>query len=442
MTRQFYPVVQIILHPIVSSGSTTDITDWFGESCAITTSKGVLEPSGTFSISFLDKRMGSDSVYARVHPMDGIEIRAAHDGKRQPKVIMRGFVSRVSRDEAFDEDGTPVRRISITGEDVGKVWLTQYLYLLPTADDQKNVLAKYGVNAKYLGNNPKNISGAEFIETLGKVLADHVQTLTANTKMGLTLDFAPEGEGEIPATLLQSVTDISFYQLFSSMLDAGAFYELWIDDPGQGAALLRWRKLWSGPGGVTVTQDEIASIQCWRDDSRVSNWYFCVPRAGYLDSQADTYMEAMRAGDVPDGRKDQWSKEEHYGWRKMEVDMALYPPSYPNNNDQPTKHQTTASVPALTEWVIKKTQELRDLNKDNSRKESCTMSGSGNEDMRPGTWVTVQKSDATFCYYAVKVDHFIHLYNSFKTTLHGARGEKLTGDGTYRAELDLKGTQK
>ena len=87
MARQYYPRVQVILHPIVSSGSTTDITDWFGDNCSITTSKGILEPSGSFAISFLDKRMGNDSVYARVHPMDGIEIRACHDGKKEPKVI-------------------------------------------------------------------------------------------------------------------------------------------------------------------------------------------------------------------------------------------------------------------------------------------------------------------------------------------------------------------
>ena len=74
--------------------------------------------------------------------------------------------------------------------------------------------------------------------------------------------------------------------------------------------------------------------------------------------------------------------------------------------------------------------------------ESCTAVVSGNEDMRPGTWVTVQKSDASFRYYAVKVAHQIHLFNSYKTTLYGMRGEKLSGDGSYRSELDLKGTLK
>lgn len=442
MARQYYPRVQVILHPIVSSGSTTDITDWFGDNCSITTSKGILEPSGSFAISFLDKRMGNDSVYARVHPMDGIEIRACHDGKKEPKVIMRGFVSRVSREEAFDEDGTPVRRVTINGEDVGKVWLIQYLYLLPTAEDQIKAMTGYGVLARYFGNSPKNVSGAQFVKAIGQVLADHVTVLTANTKMGLTLDFAPEGDGEIPSALLQSTTDISFYQLLASMLDAGAFYELWIDDPGEGPALLRWRLLWSGQAGEHVTQDDIASIQCWRDDSRVSNWYFAMPRGSMLVSQGDAYYQARRAGEICDGRKDQWSKEEHYGWRKLEVEMALQPESYPDNNDQPTIHQHQASIPAMDEWVNTKTTLLRNMNKDNSRLESCTIVLSGNEDMRPGTWVTVQKSEAAFKYYAVKVDHQIHLYNSFKTTLHGMRGERLSGDGSYREELDLKGVLK
>lgn len=443
MARQYAPRVQIILHPIVSSGDTTDITEWFGEHCVITTSKGVLEPSGSFAITFLDKRIGEDnSVYALMHPMDGIEIRAAHNGSQQMKTIMRGFISRVSREESFDADGTPVRRISVSGEDVGKVWLTQYLYFLPNAEDQEKALNGYGIHARYLGASPKNMPGSEFVEAIGSVLAEHVQTLTANTKMGLSLGFAPEGEGEIPPTLMQGTNDISFYQFMSSMLDAGAFYELWIDDPGEGQALIRWRDLWSGPDGLTLPADDIASIQCWRDDSRVSNWYFCWPRGGALVSQTNAYIEAQRAGDVCDGRKDQWSQGIHYGWRKMEVEFALRPPGFPSNSDQPTRPQHLASAPSTTDWIIKRTQQLRDLNKNNSRLESCRAVVSGNEQLRPGTWVTLQKSDATFRYYAVKVEHQIHLFNSFKTTLHGMRGERLTGDGTYRAELDLKGVLK
>jgi len=442
MARQYYPRVQVLLHPIVSWGSKTDITEWFGEGSVITTSKGVLEPSGHFTLSFLDRPIDeNDSVYSRLHPMDGIEIRACHDGKKPLKTIMRGFVSHVSRSEEMGQDGTPVRRISISGEDVGKVWITQYIYYLPNKD-QNITMEELGFFRKYLGDTPKSIAGNEFVRRLGSVLAKHVAELTANTQMGLSLDFAPEGEGEISCWSIQAQYDISFHQCLSCMLDAGAFYELWMDDPGEGPALLRWRELWSGPNGVTVTADDIASINCWRDDSRTSNWYFCFPRSGVLEHQTDRYWEAMKAGDICDGRNDQWSKEVHYGWRKMEVKFSLLPPFFPGNNDQPNKGQYLASVDPMTRWIQKRTQKLRDLNKNNSRLESCTATVSGNEEMRPGTWVTVQKKDAAFRYYAVKVEHRIHLFQSFTTTLHGMRGEKLTGDGTYRAELDLKGALK
>lgn len=443
MARQYAPRVQVILHPIVSGGDTQDITDWFGDSCMITTSKGVLEPAGSFAINFLDRPIGKDkSVYALVHPMDGIEIRACHDGKNPMKVIMRGFVSRVSREEAFDEDGTPVRRISISGQDVGKVWLTQYLYFLPNASDQMQTLSGYGILSRYLGSSAKSVTGADFLKRIGDVLKKHVDVITADTKMGLTLGFAPEGEGEIPVQLIQSFKDVSFHQFMSSLLDAGAFYELWIDDPGEGSALIRWRPLWSGPAGVTVTADDVSSIQCFRDDSRVSNWYFCWPRGGALITQDVGYMEAQRAGEICDGRKDPWSKEQHFGYRKMEVEYSLRPEGFPASVDQTTKHQYNASKQATTTWVQKLTKKLRDLNKENAHLESCTAVLSGNEDLRPGTWVTVQKSEAAFRYYAAKVDHQIHLFNSFKTTLHGMRGERLSGDGSYRAELDLKGALK
>ena len=361
MARQYAPRVQVILHPIVSGGSTMDITDWFGESCVINTSKGVLEPAGSFSINFLDRPVGGSSVYALVHPMDGIEIRACHDSSKTPKVLMRGFVSRVSREEALDEDGTPVRRVSISGEDVGKVWLTQYLYFLPNAKDQDAVLTRYGILSRYFGSKAKSISGNDFVRQLGSVLADHVATLTANTKMGLSLGFAPEGEGEIPADLIQSFRDVSFHQFMSSLLDAGAFYELWIDDPGDGEALIRWRDLWSGPGGVSVSIDDIASLQCWRDDSRVSNWYFCWPRGGALLTQTDAYAEASRTGDLCDGRDYEWSKELHFGYRKVEVEFSLRPAGYPANNDQPREPQYQAAKMPMSEWIKKLTGKLKEL---------------------------------------------------------------------------------
>lgn len=443
MARQFHPRVLVMLHPIVSEGETKNITEWFGESCVISTSKGIMEPSGTFSISFLDRRDGNSSIYARVHPMDGIEIMAVHDGKKPLKTIMRGFVSRVSREEGLDEDGTPVRRVSITGEDVGKIWLTQYLYFLPTAQDQIRTISGFGIHANYFHSNPKNMTGAEFIEKLGSVLAGHVDTLTANTKMGLSLGFAPEGKGLIAPHLLQGSHDISFYQFMASLLDAGAFHELWIDDPGQGPALIRWRDLWSGPAGEHINQDQIASIRAWRDDSSVSNWYFCYPRAGVLVTQTDAYIEALRAGDVCDGRtEDRWSLEKHFGWRKMEVNFALRPEGFSSNNDQTKKSQYEQSVPIMSEYIKAQTLRLRNLNKDNSRLESCTAVVEGNEEIRPGTWVTMQKSEAAWMFYAVKVEHQIHLFNSFKTTVHGMRGERLSGDDSYREELDLKGTLK
>lgn len=123
----------------------------------------------------------------------------------------------------------------------------------------------------------------------------------------------------------------------------------------------------------------------------------------------------------------------------MEVNFALRPEGYAPNSDQPTKEQHQAGIPSMSQWIITLTDKLKKLNQNNSRLESCTAVIEGNEEVRPGTWVTMQKSEAAWMFYAVKVEDHIHLFNSFKTTIHGMRGERLSGDDSYREELDLKG---
>jgi len=51
-----------------------------------------------------------------------------------------------------------------------------------------------------------------------------------------------------------------------------------------------------------------------------------------------------------------------------------------------------------------------------------------------------QKTVIPFQYYATKVEHEITLWGGFFSVLHGERGEFVSGKGTYRPELDLKGT--
>lgn len=443
MKKQYAPRFRAVLVGLFSGFSEIDITNWLGDNCQIRTSKGIFDPMGSFTITFLDKRMDADSVYARLFPMDGIKIWAAHDGAKDMKCIMRGFVSDIHRDETMGDDGRPVRRVTVTGHDVGKLWITQSLYFLPIPKDAKDLMTSYGIYERFLGTSPKAMPGRRFLASVvGYVLLPQLLKLDQDAKLGLSLASAGESEGDVPAQLIQHLQDISLYQFLYSLLDCGAFNELWMDDPGDGAVDVRWRPLWSGPDGITITTDEMQSISVWRNDAKVSNWFWAFPRATSIISHTQAYIETMRADTLPDARDYKWCAERFFGLRKMEVNYSLAPPGWIANADVVPEQQYVEGEISMTEWIKRRCVKLKDLNKDNSRLESCTIRFCGNEEARPGRWITVKKGDTTYRYYATKIEHEINLWQSFTTTMHGERGEKISGQATYIPELDLKGAMR
>lgn len=440
--KQYSPVVQVLYRGLLSGSDMADITHWFGDSCTIRTSKGIFEPYGTWSITFLDKRMGGSSVYANLSPMDAIEIKVAHDGRQAPKTIMRGFVSSVTRSEALGGDGKPVRRVTVSGQDVGKLWTTLSLFLNPMADpkDSQRIMTRLGPISKFLGEEVKNMTGVELLTKFTKMMDEDLQQMLAGQSMDMTLEARGEGEGDCSAGLLQSMTDITYYQFLQHCLDGGAMNELWIDDPGEGAALVRWRELWTGEEGNFYDEDQIQSLSVSRDDSRVSNWFWYWPRvAAFLDMK-DVQNESRLVGEEAQSALDHyWSAQKFFGFRKLEVQSAMLPPSWATHADEKSKEANIEGRMPFTEWVKKQTEKLKNMNKDNVRLENCTCRMLGDETARAGQWHTISKSGVAFRYYAVKIEHEINLWGGYFTTLHGMRGEKWSGQGTYLAELNLSG---
>ena len=440
--KQYSPVAEVIYHGLLSGSDAADITHWFGDSCTIRTSKGIFEPAGSWSITFLDKRMGGSSVYANLSPMDAIEIKVAHDGRNAPKTIMRGFVSSVTRNETIGGDGKPVRRVTVTGQDVGKLWTTLSLFLNPLADpkDSQRILTRLGPISKFLGEAVKNMAGVELLSKFTKMMNEDLQQMLAGSSLDMTLAPAGEGEGDCSAGLLQSMTDITYYQFLQHCLDGGAMNELWIDDPGEGAAQVRWRELWTGEEGNFYDENQVQSLSVSRDDSRVSNWFWYWPRvAAFLDMK-DVQNESRLVGEEAQSALDHyWSAQKFFGFRKLEVQSAMLPPGWATHADEKSKEANVSSRPDFTAWVKKQTQKLKDMNKDNVRLENCTCRLLGDETARAGRWHTVSKSGVPFSYYAVKVEHEINLWGGYFTTIHGMRGEKWSGQGTYLAELNLSG---
>lgn len=103
------------------SAKTIDLTPFLGDGSALRTSKSVRESAGGFSLTLVDKPYKGtyagtntfETLYGLIEPMDLIEIRMRHDppstGGAKPPIVMRGFVSTVSRSETMGADGRPQR---------------------------------------------------------------------------------------------------------------------------------------------------------------------------------------------------------------------------------------------------------------------------------------------------------------------------------------------
>lgn len=443
--KQFAPRFRVTLFQVASGGGTYDITNWLGESCVIRTSKSVTEPAGTFSITFVDKPLGKESLYGRIAAMDAIEIRAAHDGRKEPKLLMRGFVSDVRREEVVSGEGKVMRRVTITGQDLGKLMLVHRIHFLPEATEQQLVLSGYGALLKYFGASPKPMQADEFVGKFAGILNDHLKHVLGSTKLD-HLSVSPKSnvEGMVPPQLVGPLTEMSYYQAMAYLLDVGAFNELFTEDHDDGSFLVA-REVFSGPDGASIDEEDVKASIVSHGDARVANWFWVTLRGSQLVTQVSSLIEAERtARDSYDARSYRWAKSEIFGWRKMQVDAHLFPPAYANS-DSPPLETYEADQRAIYPWLEKRMRKLQELNRDNAVLESAVLRVCGNEDIKAGEWLTLNKSDVPFRYYASKVEHEIQLLQSFETVVHGERGQgflKRLGGGLYRPELNLKGAMK
>src|SRR5689334_2922719 len=83
-----------------------DLKPFLGEHGSVQVSKNIREPAGSFVITLTDMVSvdAQDSLYGLIEPMDVVEIRIAADAYKsvaQIPIMMRGFVSEITRDEAM-----------------------------------------------------------------------------------------------------------------------------------------------------------------------------------------------------------------------------------------------------------------------------------------------------------------------------------------------------
>ncbi len=145
-----------------------DLTPFLAEGSAVRTSKSPREPAGGFTLTFADKAHASalspalESVYGLVEPMDGVEIRMWGGVGARPAVlpiVMRGFVSQVQRSQTMGDNGKPMRSVTISGQDYGKIWQMYQVLFLQAYSEGKALLTTYAM-WELFGIGAKNVMPA------------------------------------------------------------------------------------------------------------------------------------------------------------------------------------------------------------------------------------------------------------------------------------------
>lgn len=444
----------------VRYGSTTktiDLTPFLTDLSTISTSKSVREPAGGFAIAVSDQPYsvptGTDTLYGVVEPMDMIEIRFRHapNGSAQLPVVMRGFVSDVSRNEYVDQEGRPIRTVTIAGQDYGKLWQLLQLFYGPGYVIGQDIISAYAMFERFGAGMKIGQTGAEFLQqTFDKILNPYVKDIVSgNSDNPSTI--------EVKALQKHGVTSISgtqnqegaLYDLLRRFLDVGVWNELFItEDDDKVYCIYRpnpaldvhgkpidpdtkapvpFNPLDKDPTKLVyydLPAEDIRSISLSRTDANVANYYWV--RAPRYEMVSDIYQKQAGAtsGDKKTIDLTDYvnSKGKLYGIRKMEVGTEMGGDEVSNTASGVSEDEKVKRDTSVANWIKNRRTILVEQNRDNVLLERGAIAIKGNENIRAGNYIKLRRGTFTALYYIALVEHQYSPFNKFETVLQVDRG--------------------
>jgi hypothetical protein len=442
-----------------------DLTPYLGQGTSVSVRKSIREPAGAFSIALLDivdAQPGgvSDSLYGLLEPMDYVEIRMARSrheyvGQNLPNglpIVMRGFIEGVHRTEAI-VSGKPVRRITVTGHDYGKIPQIAVIFPAATYATGVDYLTEFPLLRFGFGAN--NISAAEWIT---KVVKNILNPFLVGILATAAYDFLSAGafQGSGPMVLLDVESSISAavapysMQLYQGTVQAFieqwadlAWNEVFIEDRADGPVMVyrpipymnldgmpiqggKTPWLYDAKGGrLELTPDDLVEVKMSRTDANVANYFYVTAPAAYLaDMQALNYASltgyyAQTNLDSSDSNCDPGL----YGLRLMTVQSNQADQSQIGLNPQDMDEQAkNVYASNWLEWAERRRVTLDALNRDNVVFETGELLIKGNERLKPGNFFNLRRGALFGSYYLHAVEHEFLPFDSFKTRLYVERG--------------------
>ena len=433
-----------------------DLTNFLGDGSSVRTSKSVREPAGGFSITFADKMAGGagalETVYGLVEPMDSVEIRMWGDGAvvGDYPIVMRGFVSEIGRGQGMSETGTPVRTVTVSGQDYGKIWqMFQVLYLAAYVQG-KPLLTNFGLFELFGVGVVAAMKSSEFVQAMvDKVINPYLEKLQP-------------GSGRMPdnikvdALVKHGLVGMSFQQAQGSVWDilkfhgdVGTWNELYIEDRNDGVyAVYRpvpalkisgsdgaGRELIQDdakmPPVVAVSASAIKQMPVSRSDAQVVN-FFWVNNQTYdlIDDMQRKLMSipsddsSVSLAEYPNTAVKYYGVRPMY-WSTQQADENLKNISPGQDTDGHEKR-----TPKLEGWLKNRRWIMSEMNKDNVVLERGSadirggaMRPDGKELVKAGDYAEFQFGMLKWLAYVFQVDHSWVWGSGYTSTLHFDRGE-------------------
>ncbi|MGE0674192.1 MAG: hypothetical protein AB7O64_14165 [Methylibium sp.] len=419
-----------------------DLTPFLMDGGGVRTSKSVRDAAGTFSLTLSDRPVRGSSIYSLIEPTDIMEIGFARSPVARPSdlpVVMRGLVSAVSRAETI-EGGHPQRAVQVAGHDFGKILQMLRIYYLPGSVvgevwlDQFRFFRQYNMDAK--------IKPAEVFleEVVANVINPYLQKVVAITQgRGLSVAVPKSFVADCSIAGLVSPVGVatfhggSVYDLLSRFLDVGPFNELYVEDRGATMAVVcrpaPWRDLagdYIDPAAsaetVEVSDEDLMQINISRSDAGVANYFWCGNGSWELLNNGTLQLLAQS------GNRSTYTAFDYinaatarFGLRKMEVESQLGDP-LGLFGDGPAEKGAARERATRARWLDNRRRVLALSNRDNVVLEAGQLRLRGNEAIRAGQYIELQRGAMRSTQYAVTVQHEFLPAVGFFTTVDFERG--------------------
>lgn len=448
-----------------SIAAKVDLTPFLGDGSSLRTTKSVREGAGGFSLVLADKpynNMGWESLYGVIEPMDFIEIRMSRTPGILPPIVMRGFVSNVRRSQAISQDGKPLRAVTISGQDYGKLWQMLQIRYLPGYVIGQDIISSFRLFERFGGNLKTTTPGADFLSSVfGDIINPYVEGVIPESAAGMPRRIIID-EDQLAQHGVTSVTgpqnrEGSIYDILRTYLDVGIWNELFLEDREDGVYCvyrpnpyrnIADEKIQDDAPDIEVVDvpiENVVALDLERSDAGVANFYWV--RSPTFELATDLYRRqaAVTSADKPtvDLSEYQNSRMSLYGQRLMEVSTEMGGDEVVSfKSGQPEGAQIQRDTSQVN-WVNDRRRILVEQNKDNVVLEHGSMRIKGSENIRAGMTARLRSGQFFADYYVAQVSHDYIPFQGFFSTLTLERGrgfiERAKRDGgsasPYYAEL-------